>query len=224
MSRNFGTVSRLSDATMVTNTVLRNTFILLALSFAFSALMGGWALASNAPPMNPVLLLVGYFGLMFLTNALRNSAAGILAVFALTGFLGYTAGPLVGMYLHAYSNGVQLVTTALGGTGVIFFGLATYAMTTKKDFSYMGGFLMIGMMVVLLASLANIFFAIPALSLMVSSAVILLMSGLILFDLSLIINGGQRNYIMATVSIFASLFNIFLNLLQLLAAFAGNRE
>jgi len=224
MDRNFGTVSRVSDATMVTNTVLRNTFILLGLSFVFSSLMGAWAISMHVGPMSPLLVLVGYLGLFFLTNALRNSAAGILAVFALTGFLGFTAGPLVGMYLTAYSNGMQLVTTALGGTGVIFFGLATYAMTTRKDFSYLAGFLMVGMIVLMLAVIANLFLTIPAFSLMVSAFIIMLMSGFILFDLSLIINGGQRNYILATVSIFASLFNIFLNLLQLLAAFAGNRD
>ena len=171
--------------------------------------------------MNPLLMIGGMYGLMFLTHSLRNSPWGILSVFAFTGFLGYTLGPVLNMYIAHYSNGHQLIATALGGTGVIFFGLSGYAVTTRKDFSYMGGFLFVAVMVAFLAMIANIFFQIPAINLAISAAFVLISSGLILFQTSEIINGGETNYISATVSLFVSIYNLFISLLNLLGAFSG---
>jgi len=150
-----------------------------------------------------------------------NSTAGIGVVFAITGLLGFGLGPILNMYL-SLSNGAELIGTALSGTGIIFLALSAYVLTTKKDFSFMGGFLMVGLVIVVLASLANIFLSIPALSLALSGAIIMLMSGLILFDTSRIINGGETNYIMATVSLYLSLYNIFVSLLQILGVFGGD--
>jgi modulator of FtsH protease len=149
-----------------------------------------------------------------LTTKLRDSAWGLLAVFGLTGFMGYTLGPIVSHYL-SLPNGGQTVALAMGGTGAVFLGLSAYALVSRRDFSFMGGFLMVGMLTVFLASLAGVFLQIPALSLAVSAACVLLMSGLILFETSNIINGGETNYIMATVSLFVSIYNLFLSLLQL---------
>jgi len=168
-----------------------------------------------------IITLVGYFGLLFLTTKLRNSAWGLVSVFALTGFMGLTLGPIISMYL-SIPNGEQIVMTAMGGTGVIFLGLSGYALTTRKDFSFLGGFLMVGILVAFLAGLASIFLSMPGLSLAVSAMFILLMSGLILYQTSQIIHGGETNYIMATVTLYISIYNLFLSLLQLLGAFGGN--
>jgi modulator of FtsH protease len=147
---------------------------------------------------------------------------GLVFVFALTGFMGLTLGPILTMYIKAFSNGHELIMTALGGTGVIFLGLSGYALTTRKDFSFMGGFLMVGVLVAFLAGLGALFFTIPALSLAVSAMFILLMSGMILFQTSEIIHGGETNYILATVSLYVSIYNLFLSLLQLLGVFSGD--
>ena len=166
-------------------------------------------------------MIVGVYGLMFLTQALRNSTLGIVSVFAFTGFMGYTLGPILNFYVANFSNGPQLIGTALGGTGIIFFALSSYALTTRKDFSYLGGFLFVGVMVALLAMIAGIFFQIPALQLVLSAAFILISSGLILFQTSAIIHSGETNYISATVSLFVSIYNLFVSLLNLLSAFSG---
>ena len=171
--------------------------------------------------MGIIITLVGYFGLLFLTTKLRNSAWGLVSVFALTGFMGLTLGPIISMYL-SIPNGSQIVMTAMGGTGVIFLGLSGYALTTRKDFSFLGGFLMVGILVAFLAGIASIFLSMPALSLAVSAMFILLMSGLILYQTSQIIHGGETNYIMATVTLYVSIYNLFLSLLQLLGAFGGD--
>jgi len=209
------------ESTLVINSVLRNTYLLLSLTLLFSAGTAWYAMASNAAPMNPFATIIIYIALLFLTNKLRNSSAGIASVFALTGFLGYTLGPILNMYIHTYSNGTELVMMSLGGTGLIFFGLSAYALTTRKDFSYMAGFLFVGALVAFFAGLAAIFLHIPALSLAVSGAFVLISSGMILYQTSMIINGGERNYILATVTIYVALFNLFLSLLRLLAAFSG---
>jgi len=203
---------------LATNKVIRNTYILLSLTLAFSALMAGVAMMFNLPHPGLVLTLIGYFGLLFLTTRLRNSSAGILAVFALTGFMGYTLGPLLNAYL-SLPNGDMIVMQALGGTAVMFLGLSGYALTTRKDFSFMGGFLMVGILVAFLAGLAAIFFSMPALSLAVSAAFVLLASGLILYETSQIIHGGETNYIMATVTLYVSIYNLFVSLLHLLGVF-----
>ncbi|MFT6907734.1 MAG: modulator of FtsH protease [Oleiphilaceae bacterium] len=193
--------------------VLRNTYALLSMTVLFSGAMAAVSIASNAPHPGIILTLVGYFGLLFLTHKTRNSSLGLLSVFALTGFMGWTLGPLVGAY---WSTAPTVVVQALVGTGTIFAGLSIYALTTKKDFSAMGSALFIGIIVAFLAGLGAIFFEIPALSLAVSAMFVLLMSGLILFETSNILRGGETNYIMATVSLYVALFNLFTSLLHLL--------
>ncbi|HAT1802172.1 Bax inhibitor-1/YccA family protein [Legionella pneumophila] len=222
MNRNDITiVGQQRESVLATNKVLRNTYLLLSLTFIFSALTAYVAFISGARPMNPLLMIVGVYGLMFLTQALRNSVWGLVSVFAFTGFLGYTIGPLLNYYITGFSNGPQIVATALGGTGMIFFALSGYALTTKKDFSYLGGFLFVGVMVALLAMIAGIFIQIPALQLVISAAFVLISSGLILLQTSAIIHEGETNYIMATIGLFVSIYNLFVSLLNLLSAFSG---
>ncbi len=212
--------TRSQTSVLATNKVLRNTYALLSLTLLFSAATAGISMVMNLPHPGLVISLVGYFGLLFLTSKFRNSAIGLLCVFALTGFMGYTLGPILNQYL-ALSNGPSIVMTALGGTGAIFLGLSAYALTTRKDFSFMGGFLMVGILVAFLGGLAAFFFEMPLLSLAVSGMFVLLMSGLILYETSNIIHGGETNYIMATVTLYVSIYNLFLSLLQLLGVFSG---
>jgi modulator of FtsH protease len=222
MNRNDVTIlTQRSESVLATNKVLRNTYLLLSLTFIFSAFTAYMSYASGAGPMNPFLMIVGVYGLMFLTQALRNSVWGLVSVFAFTGFLGYTLGPLLNYYMTGFSNGPQLIATALGGTGMIFFALSGYALTTKKDFSFLGGFLFVGMMVAVLAMIAGIFVQIPALQLAISAAFILISSGLILLQTSAIIHSGETNYISATVGLFVSIYNLFVSLLNILSAFSG---
>jgi modulator of FtsH protease len=197
------------------NKVIRNTYLLLAMTLLFSAVTAGATMAMNLPAPGMLLTLGGYFGLLFLTTKFRNQGLGIVFVFALTGFMGYTLGPLLNMYLQL-PNGAQTVMTAFAATAAIFLGLSGYALTTRKDFSYLGGFLTVGILVGFLASLGAVFFEIPALSLAVSAVFVLLMSGLILYETSNIIHGGETNYVMATVTLFVAIFNLFVSLLQLL--------
>jgi modulator of FtsH protease len=159
--------------------------------------------------------------LWFVLPRTANSAMGLAVVFGVTGLLGFGLGPLLNAYLNT-ANGSQIIMTALGGTGIIFLALSAYALTTKRDFSFMGGMLMVGMIVVVIAAIANIFLAMPALSLTISAIVILLMSGFILYDTGRIVNGGETNYILATVSLYLSIYNIFVSLLQLLGIFGGD--
>jgi len=207
---------------LATNKVLKNTYILLAMTLVFSAITAGLSMSMNLPHPGFIITLVGYFGLLFLTTKFRNSSIGIVCVFALTGFMGMTLGPILNMYLNAYSNGHQLIMTSLGGTGVIFLGLSAYALTSKKDFSFISGFLMVGIMVAFLAGIGAAIFSIPALSLGVSAMFIMLMSGMILYQTSAIIHGGETNYIMATVSLYISLFNLFTSLLHILGVMGGD--
>ena len=198
-----------------TNRVLRNTYLLLSMTLLFSALAAGVSASLKLPHPGLVITLVGYFGLLFLTTKFRNSALGLAFVFALTGFMGYMLGPIIGAYLQL-PNGAQLVMTATSATGAIFLGLSGYVRVSRRDFSFMGGFLMVGILVAFLAGLGAVFFEIPALSLTVSAAFVLLMSGLILYQTSAIVQGGETNYIMATVTLFVSIFNLFTSLLHLL--------
>ena len=206
---------------LATNKVIRNTYLLLAMTLAFSALTAAASMAMNLPHPGLVITLLGYFGLLFLTTKFRDRALGLAFVFALTGFMGYTLGPMLNAYL-GMPNGPQLVMTALGATGAVFLGLSGYALTSRKDFSFMGGFLMAGILVAFLAGLGAIFFAMPGLSLAVSALFVLLMSGLILYETRNIIHGGETNYIMATVTLYVSIFNLFTSLLHLLGF--ANRE
>ena len=211
-----------SEAVMATNKVIRNTYMLLSITLLFAALVAAASVALRLPHPGILITLVGYFGLLFAITRFRDSVLGVGLVFALTGFMGYTLGPIIGHYL-GLPNGGQTVMMAMGGTAAIFLGLSAYALTTKKDFSFMGGFLMVGILAAFLAGLAAIFFEIPALSLTVSAAFVLLMSGLILYETSNIIHGGETNYVMATVSLFVSIFNLFTSLLHLLG-FANNGD
>lgn len=214
-------ISLTADKAISTNNVLRNTYMLLSLTLLFSAFTAGVAVITHAPPLHWLLTLGGYFGLLFVVTHLRNSAWGLLAVFALTGFLGYTLGPILNFYL-ALPNGSQLVMTALAGTGVIFLALSGYALVSRKDFSFMGAFLMVGILVAFLGSIGAALFNLPMLSLAVSAMMILLMSGMILWQTSEIIHGGETNYIMATVTLYITIFNLFVSLLQILGIMSND--
>ena len=203
------------------NKLIRNTYTLLAMTLLFSAATAGASIAFNLPYPGMLITLVGYFGLLFLTYKLRDSAWGLLSVFGLTGFMGLTLGPIVGHYLHL-PNGAHIVMMAMGGTGAIFLGLSAYALTSRKDFSFLGGFLMAGILVAFLAGLAAVFFHMAGLALAVSAMFTLLMCGMILFETSQLVHGGETNYILATVSLYVSIYNLFVSLLQLLGAFGGD--
>lgn len=206
------------ESAFSTNKVLKNTYMLLGMTLLFSAMTAGISMALGlSQGMALVLSLVG-FGLLFVVHKMADSSKGLLAIFAFTGVMGASIGPMLNHYL-AMANGPALVMQALGGTAVVFFGLSAYALTTRKDFSYMSGFLMVGLLVAVVAMIANIFLAIPALSLTISAAVVMIMSGLILFDTSRIINGGETNYIRATVSLYLNIYNLFIHLLSLLSIF-----
>lgn len=198
-----------------THRVLRNTYALLSMTLAFSAAVAALSVAWKLPHPGILLTLGGYFGLLFATTRLRNSGWGVVSVFALTGFMGYTLGPIVGPYL-SLPNGHQIVVMAMGGTAAIFLGLSGWVLTTRRDFGFLGGFLFAGILVAFLAGLAAIFFQVPALALTVSAAFVLLMAGLILFETSRIVRDGETNYVMATVTLFVSIFNLFTSLLHLI--------
>jgi modulator of FtsH protease len=188
------------------------------MTLLFSAVTAGISSMLSLPHPGIILTLVGYFGLLYLTTRFRNSAIGLLMVFALTGFMGYTLGPILNMYL-ALSNGPQLVTMALGATAFTFLTLSGYALVSRKDFSFMRSFLLTGIIVGFIAGLAAYFFSLPGLALAVSAIFVLLMSGLILYETSNIIRGGETNYIMATVTLYVAIYNLFTSLLHLFTAF-----
>lgn len=216
----FNTASQLS--TLEINKVLRNTYTLLAMTLIFSAIVAAASIALNLPSPGLILTLVGVYGLMFLVYKTANSAMGLVSVFAFTGFLGYTIAPLVGYALG--SGAADLVVLSLGGTGLIFFGLSAYALTTKKDMSFLNGMLVAGFWVLVIAMIGNLFLQIPALSLAISALFILFSSAVILKQTSDIVHGGETNYIVATVTLFVSLYNIFASLLHILMAFAGGDD
>ena len=213
--------NRSQATTLATNKVLRNTYTLLSMTLMFSALTAGGSMALNLPHPGLLLTIGGYFGLLFLTTKFRDSGLGIAFVFALTGFMGYTLGPILNSYM-ALAKGGQIVMTAMGGTAAIFLGLSGYALTSRKDFSFMGCVLIAGILVAFMAGLGAIIFEMPVLSLAVSSMFILLMAGLILYETSNIIHGGETNYIMATVTLYVSIFNLFTSLLHLLGFMNGD--
>ncbi len=221
ISQNPQVVVRRPESILATNKLIRNTYTLLSMTLLFSAAMAGISMATNMPYMGPLVTLGGYFGLLFLTTSLRNSAWGLLSIFALTGFMGLTLGPMINAYLSFYSNGAELVMTAMGGTAAIFLGLSSYALTTRKDFSFMGGYIFVGILVAFLAGIGALIFSIPALSLAVSAVFILLMSGYILYLTSAMVHGGETNYIMATISLYVAIYNLFTSLLHILGAVAG---
>ena len=220
MLGNQSAVSRPIESVLSTNKVIRSTYQLLSMTLVFSAVMAYLSIAMQiSHGMGFVATIVGIVMLWFVLPKTANSASGIPVIFAITGLLGFGVGPIVAHYLAVNPS---IVMTALGGTGVIFLGLSGYALTTRKDFSFMGGFLMVGFLVVIGASLLNIFMGIPALSLAVSAGVIMIMSGFILYETSSLIHGGETNYIMATASLFLSILNIFTSLLHLLGVLGGD--
>lgn len=218
-------VSGVSESSLIAeHSVLKNTYLLLSLTILFSALTAWFAMATQAPPMGIILSLVGMFGLLFLTTYLKNSVWGLVSVFAFTGFIGYMLGPIVGMFMKSYVNGGSIVLSALGTTGAVFLGLSMYALTTRKTFSMLAGFMTTGLIVVVVGSVINIFLKMPALYLAISVATSFIASGLILVDTARIIHGGERNYIMATIALYLDIYMLFVNLLQLFSMFFGERR
>lgn len=215
------TIRRTDAVTM--NRVLRNTYMLLGLTLLFSAAMAGVSMALNWPHPGLMITLIGYFGLLFATTKLRNSGWGLVCVFALTGFMGATLGPIISLYTTMFSNGAELVMMAMGGTAVIFLAMSGLALTSKRDFSFMGKFLFVGILVAFLAGIGAYIFNFQPLMLAVSAMFVMLMAGLILFQTQQIVRGGETNYIMATVTLFVAIFNLFTSLLHLLGfAFGDN--
>jgi len=203
-----------TTSTAAPNRVLRNTYALLSMTLLFSAAVAGTSLALNLPAPGIVLTLAGYFGLLFAVYRVKNRGWALPAVFALTGFMGYTLGPVLAKTL-ASPVGAQVVMMALAATGATFLALSAWALTTRRDFSFMGGFLFAGMVVALIAGLAAVFLQIPTFGLVVAAMVALLSAGLILFETSRIVNGGETNYVLATVGLYVSVFNLFTSLLSL---------
>jgi len=224
MQHNDISVTRDRSSLLGTHSVLRNTYLLLSLTLLFSAAAASFAVMNDVGfGASLVASLVG-FGLLFVISGLRNSVWGLVAVFAFTGCMGYSMGPLLNHFIKGYSNGGQLIATALGGTGITFFLSSAYVLTTKKDMSILGKFLMIGLVVCIVAGLANIFFKMPAIQLAISTAMIFISTLLMMYDTSRIINNGETNYIMATVSLFLDILMLFQNLLILLGSLTGNRN
>ena len=220
MSGNLAT-ARSNSAILSTNKLIRNTYTLLSLTLLFSAFTATVSVFLRMPPMTYLVSIIGAFLLMWLVlPKTANSAKGLGVVFAITGLMGFALGPMLNMYL-SLPNGPSIIATALAGTGIIFLGLSGYALTTKRDFSFLGGFLFVGLLVIFGVALLNIFLGIPALSLALSAAIVMLMSGFILFDTSRMVNGGIDNYVIATVQLYVNIFNLFVSLLHLLG-FANN--
>jgi len=205
---------------LATNKVLKNTYMLLAMTLLFSAFTAAVSMVIGIGQGLALILMLVSFGLLFWVHKAAESSQGLVAIFAFTGCLGASLGPMLSYYV-ALANGPSIVLQALGGTGLIFFALSGYALTTRKDFSFMRGFLFTGLIVAIVAMLLNIFLNIPVLSLVISAAVIMIMSGLILFDTSRIIHGGETNYIRATVALYLNVYNIFIHLLHLISALSG---
>lgn len=203
----------LTGGMSVQNSVLKNTFLLLAATFAFSALMAGAAMALALPVMNPWITIGVYLAILFLLHFNVNNGFGVLLTFALTGWLGFTLGPILSAIIAVKP---MVVFSAFVMATIMFVGLSAYAITSKRDFSFMGGFLTIGILVAFVAGLIALFFEITVLSLIVSAAFVVLSGGMILWQVSDIVNGGETNYVVATVTLFASFYNIFVSLMNLL--------
>jgi modulator of FtsH protease len=222
MNRFDQTIARPAGDALAINKVIKNTYILLSATLFFSAVMAAVSVVAQMPPMTGLLSTIGAIALAwFVLPRTANSANGIWVVFAITGLLGFGLGPMLTQYL-SLPNGGELIATAFGGTGVIFLGLSGYALSTRKDFSFMGGFLMAGILMVFVVMLANIFFQIPALSLAISGVIIMLMSGFILYDTSRMVHDPYSNYLMMTVSLYLNIFNLFVHLLHLLGAMSSD--
>ena len=219
-------LSRGRESLLSTHVVLRNTYMLLGLTLIFSGITAAFAMVTGATMPSGIsgalFFFVGAYGLLFLTQSLRNSAWGLLSIFAFTGFMGYTLGPLLNAVMQM-SNGSDIIMTSLGGTGLTFVGLSAYALTTKKDFSFLTGFVVAGCIVAMVAIIAGIFIHAPAFHLAISAGIMLLSCALILWHTSAIIHGGERNYIMATIGLYLQIYNLFVSLLHILSAL-NNRD
>lgn len=210
------------QSTLATNKVLKNTYMLLSMTLVFSAVTALTAMAIGISSMVAMIMMFAAIGIIwFVLPRTYESSMGIVWTFVFTGLLGASLGPMLTYYL-ALPSGPAIVAQALAGTAIVTFSLSFYALVTKKDFSFLMGFLMVGMVVILAAIIANIFFAIPALSIAISAGVVLLMSLMILFDTSRIVNGGETNYIRATTNLYMDIYNLFIHLLSLVAALTGN--
>jgi modulator of FtsH protease len=213
-------VTRSTEAILQTNKLIKNTYLLLSMTLIFSGLLAFVSIAMNVSPgIAFAASLIGIGMLWFVLPRTQNSGAGVPVIFAITGLLGFGLGPMLSYYLSVNPN---IVMVAMGGTGTIFLGLSGYALSTRKDFSFMGGFIFVGMLVAIGAMLLNLFLGIPALALAVSAAVIMIMSGFILFQTSAMIHGGETNYIAATAGLFIAILNIFTSLLHILGAFGDD--
>ena len=213
-------VNSQEESLLSTHKVLRNTYFLLGLTMAFSAVVGYISMSLNLPYPNLIVLLVGFYGLLFVTNRLANSAWGILAAFAFTGFMGYTIGPILNMYV---ARGMEdLIMLAFAGTAIVFFACSAYVLTTKKDMSFLSTAIFSLFIVLLLGIVASFFFQIPALAVGISALFVVLSTMTILYETSNIIHGGETNYIRATVSIYVSIYNLFISLLRLLSIFSSD--
>jgi modulator of FtsH protease len=204
-----------------TSKVLRNTYMLLAMTLTFSAVTAGLSMTLNLPHPGLIITLIGFYGLLFAIHKTRDSVMGLVLTFVLTGFMGFTIGPILSMYL-AVPGGGTLVMNAFGLTALTFFGLSGYALTTRKDFSFLSGFLVAGFFVLIGAMLVGFFTNIPGLHLAISAGFVLFSSAAILYQTSAIIHGGERNYVLATITLYVSIYNLFMSLLHLLQAFSGN--
>ncbi|NNC22814.1 Bax inhibitor-1/YccA family protein [Salinisphaera sp. USBA-960] len=211
-----------AQTALAVNSVLRNTYLLLSMTLLFSAAMAATAMALQLPYPGLIITLVGYFGLLFATEKTADSGWGLLFVFLLTGFMGYTLGPIINAYLHMFSNGGQIVMLALGGTGAIFVGMSAYALASGRRFNQWTATLMVGILVAFVMSLIAVIFQIPALEMAVSFLFVLLMSGLIVWQTGEIVHGGEDNYIRATVMLFVAALNLFQSLLMLLGLGMGD--
>lgn len=222
---NTSSVVQPQQSQLVIDQVLRNTYILLSLTLLVSAISAFISMHTNAAPLNIFVMLIVSFGLLFGIMFTRNSPMGIVLTFLFTAFEGWTLGPILNFYIREFSNGGQLIMTALGGTGVIFLVLSAIAMNPARDFSRWGRFLMIGLIVAIVMSLLNMFWLkLPGMQIAVSIIFTLIFGAFILYDTNRIVRGGQTNYVMATVSLYLDILNLFLQLLQLLAMFSGRRD
>jgi len=222
-------ITQIGTLSVETNKVLRNTYMMLALTMiptvigAFIGMSINFSFMAVHPIISGLAMFGAMMGMLFVVTALRNSIWGVLALLGFTFMAGAFLGPILQVALHL-KNGAQLIGMAAGGTGIIFFSLATIATVTKKDFSFMGKFLFIGMILLVVASLANMFFQVPAMALTISAIAVLIFSAYILYDVSQIVNGGETNYVMATLGLYLNIYNLFINLLQLLMALTGERD
>ena len=214
-------ISQSRQASFANSRIICNTYLLLTLTLLTSTITGAIAMSTGAQPVNLLLMFAVFIGMPFVINRFRNSVWGLVLTFVFTAFMGYVLGPILNLYL-TLNNGPEIVTLAFGTTAAIFVGLSAYTFATKKDFSYMRSFLFTGLIIVVVAIIANLFLAIPLLSLTISSVAVLLMSGLILYDTSRMIHGGETNYIMMTVSLYANIYVLFVHLLNLFSVMHGN--